>query len=85
VFAAGFETGSNRQEVRDVGKAGNYRYGLYLNPQPGDPVVDFREAAEAKARQMSLANNGTPVAVWDSSDRTIKLFAGFEVFEPVRH
>ena len=64
---------------------GGFRYGLFLNPQPQDPVVDCRETAEAEARQMSLANNGTPVAVWDSSDRTIKLFAGYEVFEPVRH
>jgi hypothetical protein len=62
-----------------------YRYGLFLNPQKRDPVVASLEAAESEARKMSLANNGTPVAVWDSSDRTIKLFAGYEVFEPARH
>lgn len=62
-----------------------YRYGLFLNPQSNDPIVESLDAAERQARQMSLANNGTPVAVWDASDRTIKLFAGYEVFEPARH
>lgn len=62
-----------------------FRYGLFLNPGKSDPLVHSQEVAEAKAREMSLNNNGTPVAVWDSRDRTIKLFAGYEVFEPARH
>jgi hypothetical protein len=59
-----------------------YRYGLYLNPQNNDEWFSDLAIAESKARNMSIANLGTPVAVWDSNDRTIKLFAGYEIFVP---
>lgn len=61
-----------------------YRYGLYLNPQPNDPIVQVQSEAEEKARELSVKNNGTPVAVWDNQDRTLKLYAGYEEFEPAR-
>ena len=59
-----------------------YRYGLYLNPQPNDPAEDTEQLAVEKAQAMSVTNNGTPVAVWDNQDRTIRLFAGYEEFVP---
>lgn len=59
-----------------------YRYGLYLNPQPGDFWLTDLAEAERIARKMSVDNQGTPVAVWDENDRTLKLFAGYEEFVP---
>jgi hypothetical protein len=61
-----------------------YRYGLFLNPQRRDPVLTDLGEAERQAKKMSVDNRGTPVAVWDSDDRTLKLFAGYEEFEPAR-
>ena len=60
-----------------------YRYGLYLNPQPNDPIAESLAETETKARLMSVNNNGTPVAVWNDNDETLKLFAGYEEFTPV--
>lgn len=60
-----------------------FRYGLFLNPQPHDPKVSDRDIAEREAKALSVANNGTPVAVWDENDRTLALFAGFEEFKPI--
>lgn len=60
----------------------SFRYGLYLNPQRHDPVTPTLDEAELRAKQMSVANNGAPVAVWDEQDRTLKLFAGYEEFVP---
>lgn len=62
----------------------SFRYGMYLNPQKNDPCVVSQGEAEKKARKMSLDNNGAPVAVWDANDRTLKLYAGYEEFEPAR-
>lgn len=64
--------------------AERYRYGLFLNPQPGDKWLTDVSEAERLARRMSVDNQGTPVAVWDQDDRTIKLFAGYEEFVPAR-
>lgn len=60
-----------------------FRYGLFLNPQQNDPKVSDRDIAEREAKALSVANNGTPVAVWDENDRTLALFAGFEEFKPI--
>ena len=57
---------------------------MYLNPQKGDPCVACQDEAEEKAQQMSIDNNGAPVAVWDINDRTLKLYAGYEEFVPAR-
>lgn len=62
----------------------SFRYGMYLNPQKNDPRVVSQGEAEKEARKMSLDNNGAPVAVWDANDRTLKLYAGYEEFEPAR-
>lgn len=64
--------------------AERYRYGLFLNPQPRDQWLTDVSEAERLARRMSVDNQGTPVAVWDQDDRTIKLFAGYEEFVPAR-
>lgn len=64
--------------------AEGYRYGLFLNPQPGDVWCANVSEAERMARKMSIDNQGTPVAVWDANDQTLKLFAGYEEFEPVK-
>ena len=61
-----------------------YRYGLYLNPQPNDSWLTDLAESERLARQMSVKNQGTPVAVWDENDQTLKLFAGYEEFVPAR-
>lgn len=61
-----------------------YRYGLYLNPQPSDLWLADSVEAERRAKKMSVDNQGTPVAVWDENDRTVKLFAGYEEFVPAR-
>lgn len=61
-----------------------YRYGLFLNPSDNDPSVELQADAENKAREMSIANNGAPVAVWGENDQTVKLYAGYEAFEPAR-
>ncbi len=60
-----------------------YRYGFYLDPQPGDPVVIDLNEAETNARKLSVENGGVPVAIWDSADKTLRLFAGYEDFIPV--
>tara|TARA_R110001583_G_scaffold42134_9_gene133985 strand:- start:377 stop:565 length:189 start_codon:yes stop_codon:yes gene_type:complete len=59
-----------------------YLYGLFLNPQDGDPAEETEQQAAEKALAMSIANKGTPVGVWDDSDRTLRLFAGYEEFVP---
>jgi len=59
-----------------------YRFGLFLNPQPSDSAETTEALAADKARAMSIANNGTPVAVWDDENRTLRLFAGYEEFVP---
>lgn len=61
-----------------------YRYGLFLNPQSNDPFVEDLSKAERLAKEMSINNNGTPVAVWDDSNKTLRLFAGYEEFLPAR-
>lgn len=61
-----------------------YRYGLYLNPLPNDSWLTDLSEAERLARKMSVDNQGTPVAVWDENDQTLKLFAGYEEFVPAR-
>ena len=61
-----------------------YRYGLFLNPQPKDPSITDLAEAERQAKKMSVDNQGAPVAVWDKDDRTLKLFAGYEEFEPAK-
>jgi len=61
-----------------------YRYGLYLNPQANDARLTDLTESERLARKMSIENHGTPVAVWDADDRTVKLFAGYEEFVPSR-
>lgn len=61
-----------------------YRYGLFLNPQPTDKWLTDGAEAERLAKQMSLDNRGTPVAVWGEDDRTLKLFAGYEEFVPAQ-
>lgn len=79
-------TGLDRNEQPpsdDLPKA-KYRYGLFLNPGQKDPEVDSLNDAEKKARDLSLMNNGAPVAVWDEQDNTVCLFAGYEHFAPVR-
>ncbi len=55
---------------------------LYLKPNDNDIYLESQQDAELKAHEMSISNNGTPVAVWDDNDRTVKLFAGYEVFVP---
>jgi len=60
-----------------------YRYGLFLNPQRDDSEEADLETAERKAKDMSIANNGTPVAVWGADDKTVTLFAGYETFQPI--
>lgn len=61
-----------------------YRYGLYLNPQSNDSWLTDLAESERLARQMSVDNQGAPVAVWDENDRTLMLFAGYEAFVPAR-
>lgn len=61
-----------------------YRYGLFLNPQKNDPFVEDLGEAERLAKEMSINNHGTPVAVWDESNKTLRLFAGYEEFVPAR-
>lgn len=46
-----------------------YRYGLFLNLQPNDPVLTDRVEAERLAKKMSVDNQGAPVAVWDQKIR----------------
>lgn len=60
-----------------------YRYGFYLDPQPSDPALTDLVEAESQARRLSVENNGTPVAIWDDANNTLKLFAGYEDFIPV--
>jgi len=62
----------------------SYRIGLFLNPSDNDPSEALQSDAEKKAREMSVSNNGTPVAVWDENDQTVKLYAGYETFEPAK-
>jgi len=59
-----------------------YRCGLFLNPQENDPWFTDQAACEKTAKEMSVTNNGAPVAVWDDSDNTLRLFAGYEEFVP---
>jgi len=59
-----------------------YRCGLFLNPQEGDPWFTDLNLCERTAKQMSVSNNGAPVAVWDDADNTLRLFAGYEEFVP---
>lgn len=61
-----------------------YRYGLFLNPQPNDPQLSDLAETEQLARKMSQDNQGAPVAVWDEDDHTLQLFAGFEEFVPAK-
>lgn len=61
-----------------------YRYGLFLNPQPGDPCITDLAEAERLAKKMSIDNGGTPVAIWDSDDTTLRLYAGYEEFLPAK-
>ena len=57
---------------------------MYLNPQPDDiSIVTLHEAKE-RARELSSANNGAPVAVWNEKDSTVALFAGYEEFTPTK-
>lgn len=69
---------------RGVIMGDRYRFGLYLNPQPGDCWTSDLAEAERLAKTMSIHNNGTPVAVWDENNQTVKLFAGYEEFVPAR-
>ena len=61
-----------------------YRFGWYFDPQTDDRSVDNLVEAEQKAEEMSLRNSGNAVAVLNDKDRTIKLFADHEAFEPAR-
>ena len=62
----------------------SFRIGLFLNPDDNDPSVELQADAEKKAREMSVTNRGAPVAVWDENNQTVKLFAGYETFEPAK-
>lgn len=62
----------------------SFRYGFYLDPQPGDPVASDLTEAESKARGLSVDNGGAPVAIWDNADNTLRLFAGYEDFIPIK-
>lgn len=60
-----------------------FRYGLYLEPQKDDPVVDKIELAEQEAKQMSVNNDNALVAIWDEDEKAIMLFAGEQSFSSV--
>lgn len=62
----------------------SFRYGFYLDPQPDDPVASNLTEAESKARRLSIDNGGAPVAIWDNADNTLRLFAGYEDFIPIK-
>ena len=62
----------------------SYKFGFYLDPQSDDPAVADLSDAETRARKLSVDNGGAPVAIWDSTDNTVKLFAGYEDFTPVK-
>lgn len=65
------------------GKIKLYRDGFYLDPRPSGPALTDLVEAESQARKLSVENNGMPVAIWDESNNTMKLFAGYEDFIPV--
>ncbi|MDN3385102.1 hypothetical protein QL995_20975 [Pseudoalteromonas sp. APC 3358] len=60
-----------------------FRYGLYLEPQKDDPVVDKIELAEQEAKQMSVNNDNALVAIWDEDEKAIMLIAGEQSFSSV--
>ncbi len=65
-------------------QSSSFRYGLYLDPAPGDEVVSYLKEAEKKAKSLSMNEGGVLVAVWQDGNRVIRLFVGGDEFVPVK-